>query len=46
MHEKCYTRVPRQKRMAEGLYIEDGNLVAIYRGRGGSVGRRCRSSGT
>src|SRR3954447_16586018 len=35
MHEKCYTHVSRRKRMAEGLYIENGTWIAIYRDRDG-----------
>src|SRR4051812_3018417 len=35
MHKKCYTRAPRRKRMAEGLYIEGGKWVAIYRDQDG-----------
>ena len=35
MHEHLSTRGPRRKRMAEGLYIESGNWVAIYRDHDG-----------
>src|SRR5262249_13383383 len=35
MHENSYTPASRRKRMAEGLYIESGNWVAIYRDHDG-----------
>ena len=35
MHEHLSTRGPRRKRMAEGLYIESGTWVAIYRDHDG-----------
>jgi integrase len=35
MREKSYTGAPRRKRMAEGLYIENGKWLAIYRDQDG-----------
>lgn len=35
MHNDSSTPARRRKRMAEGLYIENGNWVAIYRGPDG-----------